>query len=194
MYKHGLSYTPQYRAWTRIKYRCTDPNNSDYPRYGGVGTKLWDGWMNNPVAFCNYIMALPNARKRGYSLDRIETYGHYEPDNLRWADRTIQSRNRRVQINNKSGYAGVYVAYNKYRAQIKVSGKQSLIVFIIYDIYRCSNEMFFLNIWNTYQSILIVILPTFWQNSGKKKAATARDQYIIDNQLLGYPLQILNDK
>ena len=33
--------------------------------------------------------------EEGYTLDRIDNNGNYEPDNLRWADKKTQNRNKR---------------------------------------------------------------------------------------------------
>lgn len=33
--KHGLSYTPEYRAWQTMRLRCTNPRNAAWPDYGG---------------------------------------------------------------------------------------------------------------------------------------------------------------
>ena len=32
---HGMSETPTYHTWEKIKSRCLNPNNPDYHRYGG---------------------------------------------------------------------------------------------------------------------------------------------------------------
>lgn len=45
-------------------------------------------------------------------------------DNLRWATRSQQSMNKNIQSNNTSGFVGVHKRRDKWRAQIKINGKQ----------------------------------------------------------------------
>jgi hypothetical protein len=42
-------------------------------------------------------------RPQGMTLDRINPQGHYCPDNCRWADRDVQSQNRRKVLWPKGG-------------------------------------------------------------------------------------------
>lgn len=67
--------------------------------YGGRGITVCEEWRNDFVAFYNYVSALPHYNDDGYSLDRIENNGNYEPGNVRWATRAVQNNNRR---NNRS--------------------------------------------------------------------------------------------
>src|ERR1700685_4501452 len=44
-YTHGMSYTTEYKTYWNMKTRCENPNNKDYPRYGGRGIVVdlrWD--------------------------------------------------------------------------------------------------------------------------------------------------------
>lgn len=51
-------------------------------------------WVNNFLAFYNYLGDCP----KGYSLDRINVDGNYQPGNCRWATGKTQSRNRRKTL------------------------------------------------------------------------------------------------
>lgn len=92
---HGMKSTKVYRAWQGIKQRCFNPKRKAYKNYGGRGITMYPEWVNDFQAFYDYVSKLPHFGEAGYSLDRINNDGNYEPDNVRWADRKTQSRNRR---------------------------------------------------------------------------------------------------
>ena len=85
---HQLSKTPEYIIWKAMKARCKNINNK---YYGGKGVMVCDRWVNS---FENFIQDMGNMPK-GYSIDRINSEGNYEPSNCRWADRDTQIKNRK---------------------------------------------------------------------------------------------------
>jgi len=92
---HGeADNSPFYALWKRIKGRCYNKNSSDYIYYGARGITLFSAWIDNYVAFKEYIEKLPKGENQN-SLDRIENNGNYEPGNVRWATQTEQLRNYR---------------------------------------------------------------------------------------------------
>jgi hypothetical protein len=93
--KHGLSHTKPYYVWQAIKKRCHHPANEDFPLYGARGIELFEPWRNAPAAFIAWIDEHLGPRPDGYSLDRIDNDGHYEPGNLRWATAEQQAHNKR---------------------------------------------------------------------------------------------------
>lgn len=82
----------EYTIWLNIKSRCFNKNDKGYKNYGGRGITLWDGWINDSVAFVEYIGKKPTLK---HSLDRTNNDGNYEPGNVRWATRVQQANNRR---------------------------------------------------------------------------------------------------
>ena len=93
--KHGLTSHPMYIRWQLLKDRCYNKNAINYKHYGGRGITVCDEWKCNFKSFFDYMMALPDAMKEGYTIDRIENDGNYEPGNVKWSDWAEQNNNRR---------------------------------------------------------------------------------------------------
>jgi len=123
---HGLRSHPLYIKWASIVSRCNNKNVNNYERYGGRNIKICKEWRKNFKSFYDYVTKLPNYRKKGVTLDRIDNDGNYEPGNLRWITIRQQNINRRTQKNNTSGYIGI--GYNKYHKKwssiININKKQ----------------------------------------------------------------------
>lgn len=96
--KHGMRNHPMYSTFNRIVSRTSDKNNKDFASYGGRGIFLFKDWRDTPKPFIDYVSNLENYGKKGYTLDRINNDKGYEPDNLRWATRKTQAKNRRSSI------------------------------------------------------------------------------------------------
>ena len=89
--KHGRSHSPTYKSWTAMKVRCLNVNHVAYEAYGGRGINICQRWHDS---FENFLEDM-GERPIGYSLDRIDPDGNYEPGNCRWATARIQGNNRR---------------------------------------------------------------------------------------------------
>lgn len=94
--KHQLNKTTEHCAWVEMKKRCYNNNYKGYKNYGGRGIIVCDRWLES---FTNFLFDMGNKPHSDLSLDRIDNDGNYEPNNCRWADRTIQSRNQRRHKN-----------------------------------------------------------------------------------------------
>jgi len=93
--RHGRSKTAEYRCWTSMIERCYQENRSDYCRYGGRGIVVCAKWRNSFSEFYDDMGPRPGP---GYSIDRIDNDGNYEPSNCRWATLKQQARNKRTSL------------------------------------------------------------------------------------------------
>ena len=93
---HGFKGTNIYNTWCNMKQRCNNKNYFQYEYYGGRGITVCDEWQNSFEAFYEHVSQLPHYGEEGYSLDRINNDGNYEPGNVRWATRKEQMNNRRI--------------------------------------------------------------------------------------------------
>jgi len=89
---HGLSKIRLYRIWAGMLNRCRNKNVKSYQHYGAKGVKVCAEWYEFE-AF--YKWAMSNGYRRDLTIDRIDPYGNYEPNNCRWIPKGEQSRNRR---------------------------------------------------------------------------------------------------
>jgi hypothetical protein len=91
--KHGMSFTPEYKAWCNMKNRCLNPKLPIYKYYGGRGIKVCDRWMNS---FENFLADMGKKPSLELTIDRVDNNGNYEPGNCRWATMKEQSFNKRT--------------------------------------------------------------------------------------------------
>lgn len=87
--------TKAYCSWQAIRARCYNKNHTSYKNYGGRGIIMCEEWYNNYHSFYQYVSNLPDYEKEGYTIDRINNDGNYEPGNVRWASPKMQTNNRR---------------------------------------------------------------------------------------------------
>jgi hypothetical protein len=131
-----MSNHPLYDTWRGMVERCFNQNASAYLRYGAKGIKVYAPWLDKSrhpehkrwskgfCLFLEYIQEFLGDRPEGFSLDRINSSLGYEPDNLRWADASLQKKNQKIK--NKTGYKYVYSisGSNKWQAEYKFQDKR----------------------------------------------------------------------
>ena len=75
--------------------RCHNPKADNYPDYGGRGIKVCEEWRKDSWAF---VKDVGKPAEPSYQLDRVNTDGDYEPENVRWASPAENSQNRRSVV------------------------------------------------------------------------------------------------
>lgn len=99
--KHGLCDSKLYHIWHGIKNRCINTKHDNYVRYGARNISMCEEWLNDFKAF--YDWAITHGFKEGLTIDRIDNFKGYSPDNCRWITAKEQQHNRRDTI---------YLTYN----------------------------------------------------------------------------------
>jgi hypothetical protein len=99
MTEHAL-----YHTWRGLLERCHSSNAKTYSRYGAKSIFVFNEWRNKSrhpktkrwaLGFClflDYVAAELGKRPEGHSLDRINNNRGYEPQNLRWANASLQKK------------------------------------------------------------------------------------------------------
>lgn len=83
--------SPEYRAFSAAKARCTNPKHEQWKDYGGRGIKF---------KFSSFKKFLSNVGLKpkpygAFCLDRENNNGNYEPGNVRWVTNSSSNFNRR---------------------------------------------------------------------------------------------------
>jgi hypothetical protein len=88
---HGKSRSEEYRIWSNMKQRCTNPKSTHFASYGGRGITLCPAWH----LFENFHRDVGD-RPKDATLERVDNEKGYEPGNVIWASRLVQASNRRT--------------------------------------------------------------------------------------------------
>lgn len=96
--KHGGSETKTYWIWSKMKDRCTNPNNSEFKWYGAKGVVFCDRWRD----FKNFLADMGYCPS-GFSIERKDPFANYCPENCIWIPRSEQNLNKRNSVKYKTG-------------------------------------------------------------------------------------------
>lgn len=118
--KHGLAGTREFRIWYGMKRRCFDAKEKCYRDYGGRGITVCARWL----VFANFIADM-GPSPEGYSLERKDVNGNYEPANCVWMPLAQQQANKRPRkdvVLSRLSIPELEAEIAKKRAQLGVFG------------------------------------------------------------------------
>lgn len=101
--KHGMSKSPEYRAWASMLSRCGCESQSSYASYGAKGISVCKEWR---VSFENFLQDM-GLRPEGTSLDRIDPLKGYYKENCEWSNNKMQGNRKGKFKTNTTGFKGV---------------------------------------------------------------------------------------
>ena len=91
---HGMSKSATYASYRSMLSRCYNKNQDCYDKYGAIGKVVCERWRDS---FDNFLADM-GERERGKTLDRINPFGNYSPENCRWATAKEQGINKRGSV------------------------------------------------------------------------------------------------
>lgn len=94
---HGKSFSSEFNSYNNMIARCYNPSLYAYKNYGGRGIQVCDDWIGKG-GFEKFYAHLGNKPSSKHTLERIDTNGNYEPNNVKWATRQEQIISRRIAV------------------------------------------------------------------------------------------------
>lgn len=79
-----------YSSWSSMMTRCFNKNRDSWACYGGRGISVCERWRD----FSKFLEDMGD-KPIGYSIDRINPDGNYEPENCRWIPNNEQGKTTR---------------------------------------------------------------------------------------------------
>jgi len=115
--------TSEYKCWSGIITRCTNPNCMSYKNYGGRGIKVCDEWFD----YKNFIRDMGKKPDSSYTIERIDVNGGYNKENCKWLKMSEQAKNKRntlkvnidgVEYNLKDKAKDMGIKYHTFRWRV----------------------------------------------------------------------------
>ena len=141
---HSRPASRTYASWYSMNARCYRATHTEYHRYGKRGIAVCKRWRRgNSCAFENFLTDMGACPSTEYSIERIYNNRGYSPKNCTWANKKVQSNNKR---NNRR---------IKYRGETKTLAQWSDHLGINYNSL-CSR---FTKGWSVKRTLMTPIRP-----------------------------------
>jgi hypothetical protein len=88
------SRTSEYSSWYSMVSRCRYKTHKAAAHYVDRGIQVCERWQK----FENFLADMGPKPGKGYSLERCDNDGNYEPGNCRWATQQEQLNNQRKTV------------------------------------------------------------------------------------------------
>ena len=81
---------PEYRVWSSMLNRCSNPKCDKYEYYGGRGITVCARWKY----YKNFIADMGKRPSSSHQINRLKNNLPYSPENCNWSTRIENMRNR----------------------------------------------------------------------------------------------------
>ena len=122
LHRHGHSpkgkKTTEYSSWYAMIARCRYKQIKGHENYVDRGIKVCERWRK----FSNFLADMGPKPGKGYSIERINNDGNYDPGNCKWATQQEQLNNQRKTVFVE--YLGKKMSFcNAFRASGSLIGR-----------------------------------------------------------------------
>lgn len=134
--KHGLYHTDERIIHNNMLSRCYNPNNQDYPNYGGRGIVVCDNWLGENCLM-NFVKDMGMKPFSDASIERIDVNKNYTKDNCMWIKFSLQAKNRNYnKIKNKAHADSIRLEHSNGKTMTQLSKDNNCSITAISRIIR----------------------------------------------------------
>jgi hypothetical protein len=95
---YGSHRHPLNKTWHQMIARCENPAGKSFKDYGARGIRVCQRWKlgaGGRTGFECFVSDM-GPRPPGFTIERVQSDGNYEPGNCVWLSKADQSKNRRT--------------------------------------------------------------------------------------------------